>query len=228
MTAARRRPPTAQEFVLSELRRAILSRELRPGEPIRQDALADRLGVSRVPLREALKVLEGEGQVVYRPRCGYKVADLSLDDLLEVYFIRRLLESEAVRQAVAKLTAEDLAALAAAQQEVEKASETQDVAAMAEANRRFHFGLFERCGMPRLVRLIRLLWDATDAYRSLYYGQHSNRARVNREHRAILAALRRRDTERVVRLLEEHRNHAVEELSKVIGSAEDKPAAGLR
>lgn len=82
------RPPTAQEFVLTELRRAIVSGQLRPGAAIRQDTLAESLGVSRVPLREALKILEGEGQVTYRPHRGYFVADLSYDDLREVYRIR--------------------------------------------------------------------------------------------------------------------------------------------
>ena len=91
-----RRPPTAQEAVLAELRRAIAAGELRPGEQVLQDALAERFGVSRVPLREALKILEGEGQVTYRPHRGYFVAELDLDDLREVYRIRDLLETEAI------------------------------------------------------------------------------------------------------------------------------------
>ena len=95
-----RRPPTAQEAVLAELRRAIVTGELAPGEQVLQDALAERFGVSRVPLREALKILEGEGQVTYRPHRGYFVAELDVDDLREVYRIRDLLESEAVRVAV--------------------------------------------------------------------------------------------------------------------------------
>lgn len=89
------RPPTTQEFVLQELRNAIVRGELPPRQPIRQDAIAQRFGVSRVPLREALKILEAEGQVVYRPHRGYSVAELALSDLLEVYRLRQLLESEA-------------------------------------------------------------------------------------------------------------------------------------
>ncbi|TMR05653.1 GntR family transcriptional regulator [Actinomadura soli] len=204
-----RRPPTAQQFVLEEIRRAITSGELRPGDPIRQDALAAELGVSRVPLREALKILEGEGLVAYRVHRGYGVVSLSMDDLREVYRIRELLEAEAVRRAIGELTAADLDRLEEIQRGVERAGEAGDVAGMAAANRRFHFTLFECSGMPRLVRHIRLLWEATDAYRSLYYSDGENRQRVNREHRATLAALHDRDAEKAIASLDEHRAHAV-------------------
>ncbi|TMR97973.1 GntR family transcriptional regulator [Nonomuraea basaltis] len=215
----RRRPPTAQQFVLAELRRAITTGRLRPGAPIRQDALAEELQVSRVPLREALKTLEGEGLVTYKAHKGYCVATLSLDDLREVYRIRELLEEEAVRRAVARLTDADLDRLEAAQDEVEQASAAGDVLAMATANRLFHMTLFDCAGMPRLARLIRTLWDTTDAYRSMYYGDAGNRERVVKEHRATLDALRRRAAEDAVATLNVHRAHAVAELESVLGQA---------
>ncbi|HVQ18393.1 MAG TPA: GntR family transcriptional regulator, partial [Actinomycetes bacterium] len=121
-----RRPPTAQEAVLSELRRAIMTGELRPGEQVLQDALAEKFGVSRVPLREALKILEGEGQVTYQPHRGYFVAELDAVDLVEVYRIRDLLESEAARVAVPLLTAADLTRLADAAHDVDDAATRQD------------------------------------------------------------------------------------------------------
>ncbi|MGW5683312.1 GntR family transcriptional regulator [Nonomuraea sp. NPDC003754] len=212
----RRRPPTAQQFVLGELRRAITTGRLRPGSPIRQDALAEEFDVSRVPLREALKTLHGEGLVTYQAHRGYFVETLSLDDLREVYRIRELLEEEAVRRAVPRLSAGDLARLERAQDEVERAAAAGDVQEMAAANRVFHLTLFECAGMPRLVRLIRTLWDATDAYRSMYYGDGGNRERVVSEHRAVLGALRAADADAAVRLLDEHRAHAVAALSAVL------------
>lgn len=212
----RRRPPTAQQFVLAELRSAITGGELRPGEPIRQDALAARLDVSRVPLREALKILEGEGLVVHHAHRGYFVAELSLADLEEVYRIRALLEGEAVREAVARSGPGLADVLEEAQAEVERAGEAGDVAEMAAANRRFHFAIVEASGMPRLVRLIGTLWDATDAYRSLYYAQRPNRERVQHEHRAVVAALRAGDAEEAVRLLDLHREHAVAALREIL------------
>ncbi|KAB2380357.1 GntR family transcriptional regulator [Actinomadura montaniterrae] len=216
MTVQHRRPPTAQQFVLDELRRAITSGRLRPGAPIRQDVVAEEFGVSRVPLREALKTLQGEGLVTYRAHRGYYVEELSLDDLREVYRIRTLLEEEAVRRAAARVTAADLAALDRAEDEVERAAQAGDVLAMAAANRAFHMALYECAGMPRLVRLIRTLWDATDAYRSIYYGENVNRERVIGEHRAALAALRAGDADEAVRVLDVHRAHAVTALERLM------------
>ncbi|MFF8606942.1 GntR family transcriptional regulator [Streptomyces sp. NPDC015346] len=212
----KRRPPTAQQFVLEELRRAITGGELRPGDQIRQDALAARLDVSRVPLREALKILEGEGLVVHHVHRGYFVAELSLADLEEVYRIRELLETEAVRVAVARAEDGLTARLERIQREVERAADAGDVTEMAAANRRFHFTLIEASGMPRLVRLIGTLWDATDAYRSLYYTEHPHRELAVREHRAVISAVRHGDTAAAVQWLTEHRAHAVAALREIL------------
>lgn len=214
---AAKRPPTAQEFVLGELRRLIAAGELRAGEQIKQDLLAEQLGTSRVPLREALKILEGEGQVSYQPHRGYFVAELSAADLVEVYRIRRLLEDEAVAAAIPALTAADLATLEEAMAHVEAAGAVGDVPAITEANRRFHFLLIEQAGLPRLTRLIRQLWDATDAYRSVYFAEPTNRDQVEGEHRQIMAAIRERDIPRTIALLNTHRDHAVQRVSKVLG-----------
>ncbi|GAA2341180.1 GntR family transcriptional regulator [Saccharopolyspora halophila] len=211
-----RRPPTTQEYVLDELRKSISAGELAPGAPIRQDGIAQRLGVSRVPLREALKTLEAEGQVIYQPHRGYSVAELSLSDLLEVYRMRELLESEAARVAAGRFTDADLTRVTDAQQDVEKAAEQGDLVAMIAANRRFHFALLEPAGMPRLLRIVRTLWDTTDAYRAVYYNAEPNRARVRAEHAEILAAARDGDPDALVRLLAQHRDHAVQDLRTTI------------
>ncbi|CEA09609.1 HTH-type transcriptional regulator McbR [Arthrobacter saudimassiliensis] len=208
-----RRPPTTQAYVLDQLRRAISAGEFQPGQPLRQDALAKRFGVSRVPVREAFKVLESEGQVVYEPHRGHKVATLSIDDLLEVYRLRQLLEAEAARVAMqAAPQPEVLAALKSVASEVEAASAAGDLLAMTAANRRFHFILVEAAAMPRLERMVQVLWDATEAYRYVYYGGEGNRTRVEAEHRMIIDAFEDRDVELLIRLLDEHREHAVEAL----------------
>lgn len=216
------RPPTTQEFVLDELRKAIVSRQLSPRQPIRQDTIAHRLGVSRVPLREALKTLEAEGQVVYEPHRGYSVAELSLQDLLEVYRLRELLESEAAEVAAQKYADTDITRIADAQRDVETAAGNGDLVGMIAANRRFHFALLEPAGMPRLLRIVRTLWDATDAYRAVYYNSDDNRARVRREHEDITRAARERDAAGLATLLSKHRQHAIDTL-RVTLDAEEPP-----
>lgn len=200
---------TAQDAVLSALRDDILAGILAPGDQLVQESLAERYGVSRVPLREALKMLESEGQVIYHPHRGYFVAELSVDDLREVYRLRGLLEDTALREAIPTLDDDDIAVIGDLCADIVDAALHDDVIAMAEANRRFHFALFDAAGMPRLSRLLRQLWDATDAYRALYYQGSRNREQVLTEHEQMVQALQRRDTALVIALHDEHRAHSV-------------------
>ena len=216
-----KRPPTAQEAVLVELRRAIVEGELAPGTQIVQEALAERLGLSRVPIREALKILEGEGQVSYSPHRGYFVTELDLADIREVYRIRRILESDAAVIGLPRLTDEDLLRMADAVEELARASARDDMVAMTAANRRFHFTVIEASGMPRLTRLVRQLWDAIDPYRVLYYTELSNRETADRQHRQILTAAQARDIDQVVALLDEHREHAIARFAQILGPDDD-------
>lgn len=202
--------------MLGELRRAVATGEFTAGDPLRQDALAERFGVSRVPVREALKILEAEGQVVYAPHRGYRMAQLSLADLLEVYRLRDLLEGEAARVAVERAGDDVGPAMEQAAREVEAASDVGDLAAMTEANRRFHFLLITAAGMPRLERLVRVLWDATDTYRLVYYGSEDSRRLVHHEHALILRAFADRDPDELAGALQEHRRHAVEMLRRLL------------
>lgn len=215
-----RRPPTAQEAVLVELRRAILEGTLAPGAQILQDRIAEQFGVSRVPVREALKILEGEGQVSYSPHRGYFVTELDVGELIEVYHIRGILEPEAVRRAMTSLSDDDRNLMHAAVADIEAADEAGDIVRLTAANRRFHFALMDPCGMPRLIRVIRQLWDSTDPYRSVYFSERQHRDLVNREHREIIDAVHAGDADQVVHLLEEHRAHAVESLRRLLDGHE--------
>ena len=218
------RPP-AQDAVLASLREDILTGVLAPGDQLVQEALAERYGVSRVPLREALKVLESEGQVVNHPHRGYFVAELSVGDLQEVYHLRALLERSALTAAVANVDGPDIDEIAALADEVERAAVDGDAYDMAEANRRFHFAIFDAAGMPRLSRLLRQLWDATDAYRALYYQVPENRTRVLAEHAGMVEALRQRDAEALVAHHDDHRSHSVSAVETILTAS---PAARTR
>ena len=96
--------------------------------------------------------------------------------------------------------------VAAAEADVRAAARTGDIAAITAANRRLHFAVYEASAMPRLVRMIRVLWDATDVYRSLYFAEAANRARIDDEHAAAIAALRAGDADTAVAVLAEHRS----------------------
>lgn len=222
MSQVFQRPPTAQEAVLDEVRRFIATGRLRPGQKIVQDALATQLGVSRVPIREALKILEGEGQISYVAHRGYFVNELTLSDMLEVYRIREILEAEAVTIGVPRMTAEDLDRLEKAERDMRDASNDADLVAMTSANRRLHFAIIEACGHPRLVWLIRLLWDASEVYRFVYYNEEDNRHLVETEHRALVVAARAGDVAAALAVLKEHREHAVSALRPVLEQVQDE------
>ena len=219
MTTTWRRPPTAQEAVLAELRRAILEGDLRPGTQILQDTVAERLGVSRVPVREALKILEGAGQISYSPHRGYFVAELSYEDMVEVYRLREMLEGEAVSVGLEHVTAEDIARMEAALVDLEKADAARDIVALTAANRRFHFALFEPCGRPRLLKLIHQLWDSTDPYRAMYFTDAAGRKRIKKEHREILDAAKAGRASECIKAMAKHRKNAVKRLRDLLVDA---------
>ncbi|ADB75473.1 HTH-type transcriptional regulator McbR [Geodermatophilus obscurus DSM 43160] len=146
------RPHTMQVAVLQELRRRIHDGELRPGTVIRVDAVAGALGVSRMPVREARMILEGEGLVTHRPHVGFTVPSLTAEELEEIYFIRALLEDEALRRALENTTDADRAAAREACRAAEEALHHGQVNAFSDNGRRFHEALLVPCHMPRLLR----------------------------------------------------------------------------
>ncbi len=221
--AAGARTPTAQDRAAATLRAAILDGELRPGQRVNQEAWAERARVSLIPVREALRALAGEGLVTYRPRRGYAVTELDLAELEEVYRLRRLLETDALRRGVARATAADLRVLEAAADACSAAAEAGDVAAQLAANRRFHDRLHALAGSRPAVRLIDLLWDSTEAYRALYFVLPGEAAEADRAHRAIIAAVAAADTNEVVALQDAHRGRALERLrGSLWGEAEGR------
>jgi DNA-binding GntR family transcriptional regulator len=210
------RPLSTQEAVLAELRGRIGSGILRPGDKVLVEQLSAELGVSRVPIREALKILEGEGQIVSEPHRGSFVAELSLADLRELYRMRELLEADAIRRAVPRLDHEIFERISAVLDETDAASERGDLTAYAAANRRFHLDIFATSGGTLLVRTIQQLWGASDAYRALFANLEEHRHAAAEDHRNILAALAARDAEATIAAQDIHRNRALETLSALL------------
>ena len=203
---------TVQHATLLALRERIAAGRYEPGQQLRQEVLARDFGVSVPPVREALKTLEAEGQVVYVPRRGYSVARLSRAELRESYRIRDLLETEAIARAVGTLTRDDLARMRGAIRDMDRAQRSADVTALTAANRQFHFTVFEAAAMPRMTDMIRMLWDGTDHYRSRYFATPAHRERVRAEHAEIMRAVASGDAATAAELSRRHRDHALQAL----------------
>lgn len=216
------RPPTAQLAVLTELRRRIVHGEIAPGQPIRQETLAAELGVSRLPVREALMVLEAEQLVSYEQHRGYVATGLDPDDLVQIYRLRELLEAEAIIAALPNLTEQDLNVMRGAVERMEQMSESE-TKEFLDQNRLFHFTLFQASRNARLVALLRQLWDSCDRYRVLYVAVRDARGKLHSEHREILNAAAARDTGLMLKLADEHRSAGLASALRVF-EAQTKPA----
>jgi DNA-binding GntR family transcriptional regulator len=209
-------PSTTAQHALEALRRAIVAGELRPGGRIGQEEFAQQLGVSIAPVREALRILEQEGQVTYLPRRGYFVTALAITDLEEIYGLRAVLEERAARHALASLDRHELERITLAARDFVNAVAAGDVAAELEANRRFHLAILDAPDQPHTMRVIRQLWDSTEAYRALYYNLEDERHSAVEAHDRILEAVRLGDADLLVAELGAHRGRALAVLRGVL------------
>ena len=154
-----------RDVVFNTLRKAILRGNLEPGERLREIHLADKLGVSRTPIREAIRKLELEGLVVMIPRKGAVVAEITEKSLRDVLEVRRALEALAVRLACEKILDAEVEELKVAAERFEEALETGDVTAFAEADVRFHDIIYRATDNQRLIQLLYNLREQMYRYR---------------------------------------------------------------
>lgn len=187
---------TAHERVLAALRMGILEGILAPGARLRQEELAEAFGISRIPVREALRALEYEGLVTSEPHRGFTVTAIDGDDVDEIYELRALLEGEAVRLAVPLLTDADLDDLQSILDSIRTSTTPADE---IRSRDRFYLRLYSVTGRARLVGLIMRLRD--DGARVLGWSRAEHIVTI---HERILAGLRDGDADEVTRLLNEH------------------------
>jgi DNA-binding GntR family transcriptional regulator len=195
---------TLWQRVHEHLREEILSGRLRPGSELQEVALAESLGVSRGPLREAIGRLAAEGLVTVRPRRGAVVRALTPAEFLEAYQVREALEILGIRLAVPRLDAQETAALEAVVDEMQSCAEREDVDGFFDVNDRFHRALVAASGNARLVELHGQLLSQMGRYRTRSLALRGNLARSVGEHRAILRAVKSGNADRAARLLGEH------------------------
>jgi DNA-binding GntR family transcriptional regulator len=156
--------PRAQD-VARRLREAIYEGRLKPGQPVRQEAVAEELGVSRIPVREALRQLEAEGLVVLRPHSGARVATLDFAECEEIYKIRERLEPLALSESIVHITEEQAEQAAALALELQQTR--NDPVAYLECDRRLHLACYAGVATPRLLRMIVGFWNTTQQYRRI-------------------------------------------------------------
>lgn len=195
---------TLRERVYLHLRQEILENRIAPGTLLQEVPLAESLGVSRGPIREALSRLAAEGLVTITPRRGAVVTALTKQDFLAAYQVREALEALAVRLAVPRLSDADLAVFDGPLDEMRRCAERDDVAGFFAANAEFHEKFVVASGNPKLLEHYRLLIGQMAPYRRPSAAFRGSLVRSIAEHQSILEAVRARDAERAAALMVEH------------------------
>ncbi len=187
-------PPTVTSYVLDTIREGILVGRFPLGSRLDQQALADELGVSVIPVREGLRQLEAEGLVSIYPRRGAFVTKLSVDELKEIYEVREVLEELATQLAVANISRQTLEQLSGIIERMEGATQAHDSAHLLELNRTYHFSIYKASHRPFLLQMISGLWDRCSLYRRLYIHLPERARQALVEHKEIYAACQAGDS----------------------------------
>ena len=182
-----------RDVVFNTLRQAILKGELKPGERLMEISLAERLGVSRTPIREAMRKLEQEGLVVMIPRRGAQVASITEKDLNDVLEVRIALENMAVEKACSRMTEESLGKLWLAAKSFERTMKDGDLVKLAEADEAFHDIIYCASDNERLIQTLNNFKEQLYRYRVEYLREEVTRNQLVSEHEELYRALRERD-----------------------------------
>lgn len=190
--------------VFENLRQAITRGDIAPGDRLVESRIAESLEISRTPVREAIHKLEREGLIQRLSRGGYSVLSLSREDIEEVFGIRSVLESYAARLAAIKHRDEDLQPLEDKIAQFQACVDNKQVDALPEINTEFHDLLYALSRSPKLIKMINALKNQIDRFRKILLNVEQMARISNEDHRRMLKAIRKRDTDRVEKLVKEH------------------------
>ena len=193
-----------RDVVFNTLRQSILTGELKPGERLMEIHLADKLGVSRTPIREAIRKLELEGLVTMIPRRGAEVAQITEKNLRDVLEVRRALDALAVELACDRITAEELEELRAACESFEIETKKGNANQVARADVALHDIILKASGNSKLMQMISNFSQQMYRYRLEYVKDEGNYDRLIREHRIISEAVRDKDKETGAKAIKSH------------------------
>lgn len=212
---ARIAPTALYQEVAERLRERIFAHELLPGTWVDEQKLAEQYGISRTPLREALKVLASEGLVVLKPRRGCYVTEIAPQDLDDIFPLIALLEGRCVAEAVRKMSKADLDALAAIHAKLEHSAQENRMADFFEANQEFHKFIQEVAGNRWLLQVIQDLRKVLKLSRIHSLSLEGRLQQSLEEHRGIMAALQARDATLAEKLMHDHLLSGREALAKM-------------
>ncbi len=215
-----------RDVVFKTLRKGILTGELKPGERLMEIHLANRLGVSRTPIREAIRKLELEGLVTMVPRRGAEVANITEKNLKDVLEVRQALESLAIELACERITEENKEDLRQKLDQVETAVRTGDTGAIASADVAFHDAIVELSGNMRLMQLVSNLGEQMYRYRFEYIKDVTKHSQIMSEHRIMFDSIMENDKEKAATIVKVHINNQEEAIMRKIQKEQGAAAGG--
>lgn len=207
-----------REVVFNTLRQAILRGDLKPKQRLMEVHLADKLGVSRTPIREAIRMLELEGLVIMLPRRGAEVASISREDLKDVLEVRNSLDTLAVSLACERITEEELEELKKASEDFEEATKSNDSIKIAEADVRFHDIIHTASKNNRLCMIESNLAERVYRYRLEYIKELKDFSKLVEEHRQILDYIKNGKTDMAVEVID---THIKNQMNSILASLEN-------
>jgi DNA-binding GntR family transcriptional regulator len=213
----RRVQKTLTSYVAEVLREKIISHEIKSGQPLRQDALAAELNVSRIPVREALMQLEVEGLVKFEAYKGAVATEISIEEVEELFSLRALLECDVLRSALDVITDEQLDQSETLLEEFDKLLlPDADRHTWGSLNWKFHKSLYLPSGKTRTIDILSQLHTSSDRYLRLQIQLSADFSRAEQEHHDLLKFCRKRDKRASVKCVKEHILTTRDDLIRVI------------
>ena len=209
-----------RDVVFNTLREAILRGDLVPGERLMELQLAAKLGVSRTPIREAIRMLEQEGLAITIPRKGAIVAGMTEKDMQDVLEIREALEELSVQVACDKITDEEIAELQKNMKHFEQSLKSGDLKKMAQADVEFHDVIYRATDNPKLINMLNNLREQMYRYRVEYLKNPQNHEQLLQEHEAIYKGIVEKDKSAVTEMIRKHISNQVAVVKHMIREQE--------
>lgn len=210
-----------RDVVFNTLRRAILRGELKPGERLMEIQLANKLGVSRTPIREAIRKLELEGLVLMIPRRGAEVAEITEKNLRDVLEVRCALEELAVQLACDRMDADGIASLKEAARKFREVLDSDDITQIAQADVLFHDIIYTATDNDRLIQLLNNLREQMYRYRIEYLKKRECYPQLLEEHQTVIEAIESKDKQKATEITGRHISNQVDTVADTLRHKDD-------